>query len=175
VDGTARSLMGSALEFDANLEQSLGFHDGDNSPDEGYFVVAVFQADVLSGSGWDTQAILSKADSGGFALELDRSPASILRFGVRVASAYEYATQPSSSLSSTKLHFVIGAYDGNGKVRMWVDATDSGVTESSGITGGVVQNDSPIRIGADPEGASGTRFYFDGAIQLVSVHKWRNH
>jgi glycerophosphoryl diester phosphodiesterase len=175
VDGAGRSLVGSALEFDSAAGQSLAFFDGDNDPDEGYFVVAVMQPDVLTGSDWDTQAIVSKADSGGFALELDSSPSNVLRFGVRVASAYEYATKASSGLSATGLHFVMGAYDGNGKVRLWLDASDSGVSESGDLSGGVIQNDSPIRIGADPEGASGSRFHFDGALQMISVHKWRNH
>jgi hypothetical protein len=70
---------------------------------------------------------------------------------------------------------VIGAYDGNGKVRLWLDATDSGVSESGDLSGGVVQNDTPIRIGADPESTTGSRFYFDGALQMISIHKWRNH
>ena len=70
---------------------------------------------------------------------------------------------------------VMGSFDGNGRIRLWLDGTDSGVTESASITGGVDANDSPIRIGADPEGGTNSRFHFDGQIQLISVHRWRNH
>jgi glycerophosphoryl diester phosphodiesterase len=175
IDGGARGLQGSVLEFNAAAGQSLGFHDGDNDANDGYFVVALFQADQLSGSGWETQAVISKADAGGFALELDRTPITVLRYGARVGGSYEYATKPATQLSTASLHMVMGSYDGDGKLRMWVDGTDSGVSKTGTLSGGVVQNDSPIRIGADPQGTSDTRFYFDGAIQLVSVHKWRNH
>ena len=167
--------MGSYLDFDAASGHTLAFHDGDNNADEGYFVVAVFQTDSPSGTAEDTQAIVSKADSGGFALELDQGVTDTLRYGVRVNGEYNYATRSTSALSTSQLHMVMGAFDGNGKVRLWLDASDSGVNESSTLTGGVDTNNSPIRIGADPEGSSGHRFYFDGKLQMVSVHKWRNH
>jgi len=149
--------------------------NGDNDPGEGYFVVAVYKPDLLQGNGFDTQAIVSKADSGGFALEIDREPSRVLRYGVRVGGGYEYATQSTSYQSSSQLHFVIGAFDGNGKVRLWLDGSDTGVTESAVLSNGVQQNDVPIRIGADPQGTTATRFYFDGAIQMISIHKWSNH
>jgi len=167
-------LTGSYLDFNSTVEESLAFHDGDNDPDEGYFLVAIFRPDLLSGSSWETQAIVSKADSGAFALELDQS-SSVLRFGVRVDGSYEYATLSTGQLSTDQLHMVMGAYDGNGKVRLWLDASDSWVDESGSLSDGVDSNDVPIRIGADPEGSSGSRYHFDGAIQMISVHRWRNH
>ena len=88
---------------------------------------------------------------------------------------YEYATVSSSALSTDQLHMFIGAFDGNGKVRLWLDASDSGVSESGSLSEGVDTNDVPIRLGADPEGASGSRYHFDGAVQMISIHKWRNH
>ncbi len=169
------ALLGSYLDFDASGSQSLAFHDGDNDPDEGYFVVAVFKSDAPSGTREDTQALVSKADSGGFAIEIDQSPSRVLRYGVRVDGSYAYATRSTSALSTSALHMVMGAYDGNGRVRLWLDASDSGVSESGSLSGGVDTNDSPIRIGADPEGTSSTRFFFDGQIQMISVQKWRNH
>ncbi len=70
---------------------------------------------------------------------------------------------------------IIAAFDGNGKVRMWLDASDSGVSESANLSSGVQQNNSPIRLGADPEGSSDSRYYFNGKIQTISVQKWRDH
>jgi hypothetical protein len=169
------ALLGSYLDFDASGSESLAFHDGDNELDEGYFVVVVFKTDSPSGTREDTQALVSKADSGGFALEIDQSPSRVLRYGVRVDGTYAYATRASSALNTSALHMAMGSYDGNGRVRLWLDASDSGVSESSSLTSGVDTNDSPIRIGADPEGSSSARFFFDGQIQMVSVQTWRNH
>ncbi len=169
-------LTGGFLKFNPDLEQSMVFHDGDNDPDDGYFVMAVVQMDKMSGSGWDIQAMVSKADSGGFALELENALVSNkLRYGVRVDGSYEYAKLGTGNLSENKLHLIIGTFDGNGKVRLWVDGSAAGVDESGVLSQGVEQNNVPIRIGADPEGSGGARYYFDGKIQRMTVLKWRDH
>jgi hypothetical protein len=48
-------------------------------------------------------ALLNKAESGGFGLELFRSSTGsrVLRFGVYVAGAYHYATRSLDSLNGT--------------------------------------------------------------------------
>ena len=168
-------LTGSYLDFNASNGESLAFHDGDADAGEGYFVVALFRTDAPGGTSEDTQAIVSKADAGGFAVEIDQTPTPVLRYGVRVDGSYEYATRSRSALSTNELHMMMGSFDGNGRVRLWLDASDSGVTNSGVLTAGVDNNNAPIRIGADPEGSSATRFHFDGQIQMISVHKWRNH
>jgi hypothetical protein len=43
------------------------------------------------------------------------------------------------------------------------------------LDGGVTLNDSPITLGADPQGWTDTRYHFDGKIQMMSVQRWRNH
>ena len=168
-------LSGSYLRFDSASQQSMLFHDGDNESDQGYFLMMVVQMDILGGTGWDVQALASKADSGGFALELENSWGNNLRYGVRVDDGYEYATLDTFHLSTDQLHYIIGTYDGNGRVRLWVDGSDSWVSTSGVLSSGVVQNNSPIRIGADPEGQSGARYFFDGKVQSMSLLKWRDH
>ena len=166
---------GTWLDFDLEAEESLSFYDADNLTGEGYFLAAVVSFDRLGGSDWDTQALFSKADSGGFALELDQEGSDVLRFGVRVDGSYHYATLPISSLNEGRSYFLMAAYDGNGKVRLWVDGSDSGVSESSDLSQGVTANDSPVRMGADPQGSYGARFFFDGRVQMVNLQTWRNH
>ena len=71
---------------------------------------------------------------------------------MRIGSDYRYATLSTSDVSESQLHLIIGTYDGNGKIRLWIDGSDAGVSESATLTQGVVLNDVPIRLGADPEG-----------------------
>jgi hypothetical protein len=99
----------------------------------------------------------------------------VLRFGVYVDGEYHYATRDIDDLDTDLSHFIVGAYDGNGRVRMWVNNSDLWVSESSVISGGVVLNDSPIVLAADPQGATDTRFHHTGRFQMAMVLKWRDH
>ena len=117
-----------------------------------------------------TASIIAKSDSGGFALEQDGG---VLRFGVHVNGAYHYAVAPMAAFNGTNSYFIIGAYDGNGAVRLWVNNVER--TPSAAVTGGVTHNSSPIVVGADPQGATDRRFFFKGKVQQVMVQKWRDH
>lgn len=158
--------VGGSMVFDGSRQ--LTTWDGDNSANGGYLVTAVVNFDDLnSGS---TAAIVAKSDSGGFALE---QSGTLLRFGVYVNGSYRYATASLLGLGGSASYFIIGAYDGSGAVRLWINNSER--TASASHSGGVVQNDSPIVIGADPQGASERRYFFKGKIQQVMVQRWRNH
>ncbi|HSH89885.1 MAG TPA: LamG-like jellyroll fold domain-containing protein [Ramlibacter sp.] len=148
--------------------QSITTYDGDNLAAGGFLVTAVVNFDDLTSGA--TGAILAKSDSGGFALE---QAGTQLRFGVYVNGAYTYATAPLTAFNGTNSYFIVGAYDGNGAVRLWVDNTER--TASASISGGVGVNASPIVIGADPQGATTRRFFFKGKVQQVMVQRWRDH
>lgn len=148
--------------------QYIATYDADNAATDGYLVSAVVNFDDLTSG--NTQALIAKSDSGGFALELT---ATQLRFGVYVNGAYSYATAPITDLNGTDSYFIVGVYDGSGAVRLWVNNTEK--TASASITGGVGLNDSAVVIGADPQGTGTPRFNFKGKIQQVMVQKWRNH
>lgn len=158
--------VGGSMVFDGS--RYLTGWDGDNASDGGFLVTAVVNFDDL-GSG-STAAIVAKSDSGGFALE---QAGTLLRFGVYVGGSYRYATASLAGLNGTDSYFIIGAYDGNGAVRLWVNNSER--TASVSYSGGVGLNDSPIVIGADPQGASDRRYFFKGKIQQVMVQRWRNH
>jgi hypothetical protein len=158
--------VGGSLVFSG--DRSIVTWDADNSSGEGFLVSAVVHFDDLtSGS---TAAILAKSDGGGFALE---QHANQLRFGVYVGGAYHYATAPLSGLNGTSSYFIVGAYDGDGAARLWVNNTEQ--TASASVSGGVGLNNSPVVIGADPQGSIRRRFYFRGKIQQAMLQRWRKH
>lgn len=148
--------------------QSVTTWQADNDSDGGYLVSAVVNFDDLTSGA--TAAIAAKSDSGGFALE---QAGGTLRFGVFVNGAYRYATAPLTSFNGTNSYFIVGAYDGNGAVRLWVNNVEG--VPSASVSGGVGHNTSPIVIGADPQGATERRYFFRGKIQQVMVQRWRNH
>ena len=158
--------VGGSMVF--NGAQYIKTYDADAGAGEGYLVTAVVNFDDLtSGS---SLSIVAKSDSGGFALE---QSGTVLRFGVYVNGAYTYATAPLSGFNGTDSYFIIGAYDGDGAVRLWVNNVQK--TASGTITGGVGANGSPIVIGADPQGTTSQRFYFSGKIQQAMVQRWHGH
>ncbi|MBW1811948.1 MAG: hypothetical protein JRJ87_27435, partial [Deltaproteobacteria bacterium] len=170
--GAGHNRFGGSLVFDSSQQQSLGLYDADNFPNEGFLVTAVVDFDDLSLSEGETNAILNKADSGAFALELfnPSDGPTVLRFGVFV-NGYRYATLPASLLNGEDTYLIIGAYDGDGSVRLWVDNKPDSVVTSS-ASGGVAQNDSPVVLGADPQGATGRNYFFSGKIQQAMVLSW---
>jgi hypothetical protein len=148
--------------------ESITTWDADNASSDGFLVSAVVNFDDLSSG--NTMALLAKSDTGGFALE---QSGTVLRFGVYVNGAYTYATTPLSGFNGTDSYFIVGAYDGSGAVRLWVNNVEK--TASSSITGGVGLNNSPVVVCADPQGATSRRYFFKGKVQQVMVQKWRNH
>ncbi|MBW2736675.1 MAG: hypothetical protein JRH20_30170 [Deltaproteobacteria bacterium] len=171
------TLYGGHLVFDPAYGQSGLLYDADARPNEGVLVSAVAKFDTLTLPDGATMALLSKTDSGGFCIELHNPagpPTTILRFGVRVGTSYVYATLSTAHLNTTQSYLLTGAYDGDGGVRFWVDnrTTDIIIGNASGP---VVNNDSPVRIGADPQGSTNTGFHFDGRIQRVLGQAWGSH
>lgn len=148
--------------------QSVTTWQADNDTNGGFLVSAVVNFDDLTSGA--TAAIVAKSDAGGFALE---QAGTLLRFGVYVNGGYQYATVPLSLFNGTDSYFIVGAYDGDGAVRLWVNNVER--TPSVSVTGGVGLNTSPIVIGADPQGATERRYFFKGKVQQVMVQRWRNH
>ena len=163
--GSDEDRVGGSMVFAG--AQSVTTWDADNAAAGGFLVSAVVNFDDLTSGA--TAAIVAKSDSGGFALE---QAGTVLRFGVNVGGTYVYATTPLSGFNASSSYFIVGAYDGNGAVRLWANNVEK--TASAPLSGGVVQNNSPIVIGAGPQGATDRRF-FKGKVQQVMVQKWRDH
>ena len=169
-------LFGGVLELDAGKREVVTFYDADNLPGEGYLITAVVNFDDLELADGKTSAILSKADSGGFALELHNpigSGTTVLRFGVYVGG-YVYGSVPASLLNTTDSFLLTGGYDGDGNVWLWVDHSIDSLTKGQ-AQGGVGLNDSPVLLGADPQGTESSRFHFSGKVQQVQVQAWGPH
>ncbi len=172
---TGRDRFGKSLLFNQSKRQFIKTWDRDNAYNGGFLVSAVVNFDKLNLNPGETQAIVQKADAAGFALELHRSHSQtpVLRFGIHQNGKYHYSSLPVTMLNTTNSYILIGAYDGNGGVHLWVN--DIHAQPSSTVIGGVTLNNSPIIIGADPQGPNNTRFHFSGKIQMVNVIKWNNH
>jgi hypothetical protein len=158
--------VGGSMVFEG--AESITTWDADNAAAGGFLVTAVVNFDDLSSGA--TGSLLAKSDAGGFALE---QAGTLLRFGVYVNGAYVYATAPLSGFNGTDSYFIVAAYDGDGAARLWVNNVEK--TASASVTGGVGLNNSPVVIGADPQGAIERRYFFKGKIQQVMVQRWRNH
>jgi glycerophosphoryl diester phosphodiesterase len=181
-DGPGEDRYGTSLWLSAPSAQSLTFHDADTAAGQGYLVSAYVNFDDLlvgcpGGASSCTQALVNKAESGAFALELHRAStgARVLRFGVYVNGDYQYATYPLSGLNDTNGYLVTGAYDGNGNVWLWVDNSTSGTTQAGPFAAGVKNTDVPVMLGADPQTSGGPRFFFSGKMQSVQVLRWTDH
>ena len=169
-------LYGPSLEFNRALGTSLPLYDADNDPGAGFFLATTVEFDDVDLDNGEKQAIFSKADDGGFALELRGGALTTsLRFSVHIDGSYRYAEKTLVGIDTSKSHFIMAAYDGDGRVRLWLNNSDDWVDESSIYTTGVTENDSPVRLGADPEGSTSTRYHFSGRIQMAMLQKWRDH
>jgi hypothetical protein len=186
-DPPGEDRFGCSLDFrsSAGMTQravNLGTHPP--AANEGFLVTAYVNFDVL-GSLSGTMALLNSAEAGGFALELyDDGTTTVLRFGVHVNGAYRYhaydvaatgLAAPNAALNGTDGYLLVGAYDGDGGVYLWID---NAVVGNGGThTGGVTASGQPTLGGADPQPADalGARFFFDGLIQVLGVQAWGDH
>ncbi len=176
--GVGQGLFGTVLAFEPEGSQHLPLYDADCLPDSGVFVTAAVRFDDLDLEDGETQVILAKSDMAGWTLELHDPPGEgevRIRFGVFVDDLYRYAYVPVDwVLNEIDAFFLVGAYDGDGQVRLWVNNEDEAVV-GEGVSGGVVNNDSLALLGADPHGAAKPRYYFDGVIQQAMVLRWGEH
>lgn len=157
-------------------QQALTSYDADNAFDGGFLVSAIVCFDSLNLVPGIPQSIVAKSDDGGFALELFKETAAstpIVRFGVRVGLSYHYATMSTAGWNLNESFQLLGAYDGDGSARLWVNGREGKATAV--LLGGVVQNNSPVVIGADPQGEVARRYFFKGRVQLVNIQRWSNH
>ncbi|MFH1531841.1 MAG: hypothetical protein ABIK09_14040 [Pseudomonadota bacterium] len=173
--GTGEGLFGTVLEFHPWSSEFLPLYDADCSTDGGVLVTAAVRFDRLALDDGETMVVLAKSDMAGWTLELHDPPGvggAELRFGVFVDGLYRYASVPADwVLNEADGFFLIGAYDGDGQVRLWVDDDDDAVVGEE-ASGGVVNNDSLVLLGADPHGDAAPRFHLDGAVQQAAVLRW---
>lgn len=168
------ALPGTSLGFVPAESRSLPLANVGGEFGAGVLVAALVNFGDLSPGDGATMTLLGKANAGEYSLELfDPAGAGgpLLRFGVHVGEGYHYASLPVSSLDPDRAAWIIGAYDGDGAVRLMVNHSDAGTTTTD-VTGGITPNDAVLQLGADPQDPEAPRFFFDGAIQTATVQAW---
>ncbi len=168
------ALPGASLGFVAAESRSLPLANVGGEFGAGVLVAALVHFGDLSPGDGATMTLLGKANAGEYSLELfDPAGAggAVLRFGVHVGEGYHYASLPVSALEPDRAAWIIGAYDGDGAVRLMVDHSDAGTTTVD-VTGGITPNDAVLQLGADPQDPDVPRYFFDGAIQTALVQAW---
>ncbi|MCW8093441.1 hypothetical protein [Alteromonas sp. ASW11-130] len=187
-DSKGQDRFSCSLDFRTNQGlryRAVNLGQRSNTAGNGFLVSAYVNFDKLSNFSEGVMALVSKAESGGFALELANSGGkNIIRFGVRVNGKYRYKTYDIAStglgglnqrINGSDGYFIVGAYDGDGGLYLWIDnKRDNSLSQ---YAGGVESSNVNIFIGADPQPSASrdTRFFFDGLIQHVSVIDWGHH
>ncbi len=173
--GPGEDRFGGSLTFEKKKKNAISFGDLENSPGKGIFLSLVVNFDDLCLKNGETASLVAKTDKSGFGLELYNPPGwfspTLLRFVVHVNGQYRYATRPVGDLNQTDSYHIVAAYTGSGKVQLWVNGKASHVSSQNAF-GGITRNNSPLLLGADPQGSFTRRFHFSGKIQKLNVQRW---
>jgi hypothetical protein len=128
---------------------------------------------LSSMSNGEVASLVTKAEGSGWYLEIEQvSGDPELSFGVHVGGSYHAATWDGGGvLNDTAAFFIVGCYDGNGKVRLLVNG-ELVASSSNTLSGGVSTNASPIVVGANWQtGGSFIRF-MEFQVQSLMVQNW---
>ncbi len=173
--GTGEDRFGGSLILERSEEHSIGFGDLENHSGKGILVSMVVNFDELSIADGSTRCLLAKTDNSGYGLEIHNPEgwwtAPVLRFVVHVNGQYRYAVRAIYDLEGSGSYHIVAAYDGSGKVRLRINGSAKSVNSDT-ATGGITRNNSPLVLGADPQGSSDSRHHFSGKIQHVQVQRW---
>jgi hypothetical protein len=196
VDSVA-SAWGQELVFTAATHTALPLWDVNADPQQGFLLQASVRFDNLNLPDGVTSTILGKADGhSGVALELaGAGGVTSLRFVVGDGmglSVHEYpvggvslpaagvcggadAPQFSVPLEAGRTYRVVGAFDGNGGVYLFINGRCA-ATARPELTLGVPANSLPFLVGASPiPAAPFATSFFDGAVQSATVLRWGDH
>lgn len=173
--GLGEDRFGGSLVFQEKKNHAISFGDLENESGKGILLSLVVNFDDLSVKDGETSCLVAKTDQSGFGLELHNpegwfSP-TVLRFAVHVNGQYRYATRVVSDLNQTDSYHILAAYNGSGKIQLWVNGRQNKVSSQSAF-GGMTKNNSPLLLGADPQGNFNRRFFFSGKIQQLHVQRW---
>ncbi len=184
-DGPGEDRYSCSFDFRSSVgitQRALPLGQTSNRGSGGYLVAAVVNFDNLADS--TSECMVNNTENGGFGLQLDNDGSTThLRYHVFVDGAYRAFTYDVTAtglplnprLNTVDSYLLIGAYDGNGRVLLWID-NDLG-SGGAAYTAAVGPTTQPALIGADPNASSplGARFFFDGLIQQVTILHWTDH
>lgn len=98
---------------------------------KGYLVTTVLQLTELEVEENTTHRIIGRDKGDDFSLEIHNpggSQPTVLRFGVKVNRQFKYAFIPLEQLNTDEIYTIIGAYDGDGTINLWINQSTQHVT-----------------------------------------------
>ena len=183
--GPGESLFARALDFNPAAGDLLPTGVIGTVPGAGVLVAFNIALDEVQLPEGARRTLLSTGATGGFEVDL-RNPSGAedptqLRFGVRVGGVAHHAVVAASHLSTTSSHLVVGAWDGAGPVRLWIDGESASDLDPTAVepvvTGGLDDAEHPLVVGAQPlDLATGeAEWHVDGRLQHLHVAAWGVH
>lgn len=173
-NGIMNGDMGNALVFQKGQINFVQSQDIENLPKKGYFVAAAVKFDNLDLEDGQRSVIIGKSNDKDFTLELfnrEGNMPTVLRFGVRVNREYHYSFYPAEHLDTKQTYLIIGAYDSDGSVELWVNQDMTGL-KMAHTRGAVITEKSPVVVG---NGVDEKNAGFMGKIQMALVQFWGKH
>lgn len=163
--------MGNALVFEKGQINFVQSQDTENLPKKGYLVAAAVKFDDLDLEDGQTSVLIGKSKDKDFTLELfnrEGNMPTVLRFGVRVNRDYHYSFYAAEHLNTDETYLIVGAYDSDGSVELWVNQDMTGL-KMAHTRGAVMTENSPIVLG---NGVDTKNAGFVGKIQMALVQFW---
>lgn len=136
----------------------------------GYLATAVVKFDELEIAENTSSHILTRSKSDDFTLELYNPGGTlptVLRFGVKVNNAYKYAFLKTENLNTDEIFMIIGAYDGDGTVDLWINQQKEGITTAH-TRGNVLTSSTPVLVGNEIDKSQ--KMPFD--VKMASLQSW---
>lgn len=165
---------GSTLTFKNEDIQFLQSQPYSNPAKKGVLAAVVVKFDNLDLKDGERQVIMEKSLENDFVLELinpDGNLPVLLRFGVKVGRQVFYSFYPAEKLNEEESYLLVGAYDADGSVELWINQETTDVRMAH-TRGGIQTKESPIVLG---NGAENKNAGFAGKIQLAVVQIWEQH
>lgn len=183
-DSTSNSLNGtggSGISADAPTQTASKIYNGQNFDGSIDFINvlnnALLQPAKITVEGWikfttfgTYQAMMSKADGGGWYLDVDDDVANAIEFGVFTSSStYAFVTYPSTTLSTGTWYHILGVSDGS-NVRLYLNGAQVASAPYVGnINYAGETNDVTFGADAGPAHTPDIGTYFHGGIDEVRI------
>jgi hypothetical protein len=112
-----------------------------------------------------TQTIMSKAEAGGYGLELNVTEPS-LQVSIHIGGSYRIVTYASSNLQSNSIYYVVGTYDNN-QIKLYVNGIQ---VNALTMSGSITSTSVPMCLGTNPASGGGGIRYLNGKIYTTQIY-----
>jgi len=154
---------GGSIVFDgANDYVDCGNTSITNITSSNFTLETVFLSDDVSVYG---QTLLSKAENGGYGLELNVTETS-LAVSIHINGSYRVVGYPTSNLQSNTIYHVASTYN-NSEIVLYVNGI---FIDSLSVTGNVKATSVPMCIGNNPSGGGGGNNELGGKIYTARIY-----